>query len=176
MKRRFCFLLIILLSFSLLSACSQTHSENISDYFCWNNKTNTILRSQFNNTLPEKSLVDQYGTNYYYNLSQSILGDPNLVIYVSVQFPDDSDYQIQIDKLNLPADSIHDENISLHFIQGTQQTIAEYTDEKIYDGMFYNFEVIITNDESNEISYINAYVWDYYKDDMLLSLLEVLYE
>ena len=47
-----------------------------------------------------------------------------------------------------------------------------FTHESIYDEMFYNFEVIITNDESNEISYFNAYVWDYYKDDILVSLLE----
>ena len=174
MKRQFSFLVIILLSISLLSACSRTHSENINDYFCWNNKTNTILRSHFNNTLPEKSLVDHYGTNYYYNLSQGILGNPNLVIYVSVQFPDDSGYQSEIDKLNLSADSIQDENVSIYFIQGTQQDIDEYTDENIYDGMFYNFEIIITNDESNEISFINAYVWDYYKDDLLVSLLKTI--
>ena len=47
----------------------------------------------------------------------------------------------------------------------------EYIDEKIYDGMFYDFEIVSANQSEYTICLIYAHVWDYYKDQVLIDYL-----
>lgn len=165
--RLFAILCVMLLPFS---GCT-SQSKECRDYAEWNRQTDIILCDSFNSTLPEKMVVESYGEKYYYKYTQKVLGDPNFVIYISLQFPDSLSYQLEKAKIALPVDFIVLNEKTYYFFQGSLQEFGEYTDGKIYDGQFYNFEIVAADDQNYELFFINAHVWDYNSDEMLIYFL-----
>ncbi len=57
-------------------------------------------------------------------------------------------------------------------IQYSLDDRLKYTDDEIYDGMFYTFEIISANPEENTICFVSARVWDYHPDQVLIDYLQ----
>lgn len=169
----------VFLSFLTLQGCTtQQHSSiNILEFGLWSSSTKSILREDFTSSLPDEQTVCNYGKTYYYTSTQGLLGDLNFVINVVLQFDDKANYESELSKYTiLCQDVIEKTDNTLHYvIQGSSEQATEYLDDKVYDGMFYNFEIVSANLEDHSISYINAHVWDYYSDQILTECLQQIY-
>lgn len=155
------------------SGCSKKkyHSE-LSDYGLWNKATDKILQKKFSDSLPTKSEVDKYGCDYYYKFSQGLLGDPNFVILVSLEFSDESIYQQVLSKYFSGSVCGSNSDLIYRQIQGSDEEIADYMDDKVLDGVSYNFEVVCARKDEQKIYFVNANVWDYYNDRELVEYLQ----
>lgn len=158
-----------------LSGCSaqNNHHTQLSDYGLWGETTKILLDNNFTNSLPDNEVVKDYGHEYYYKSSQSVMGDESFVIYVVLTFPDEVSYWEELSKYTILQSNPISQNDNTYYpIQYSHEAVTEYTDGKYYDGMFYNFEVISTNTNEYTISFINAHVWDYYNDQVLIDFLQ----
>lgn len=166
--------IILVFYMFILQSCT-THSKydtNLSDYGSWKESTTKIISDNFTNSLPCNKSVNKYGHEYYYKAHQSTFGDENFVIYVVLKFPDKTSYENELYKYNsLFSSFIFQDNTSYYTIQYSHEAVSEYTNNKIHDGMFYNFEIISANKTEYTICFINARVWDYYKDNVLIDFL-----
>lgn len=141
----------------------------------WNESTDNILEEQFYGFLPEKSTAEKYGQNYYYKFVQAVLGDANFVIYIDIVLPDTTTFENLCSQYELNSkEMITLDNQEFYFIQCIPESVSEYLDDKIYDGMYYNFEIIAINRSNYTISFLSAHVWDYYKDNLLYDFLRFL--
>ncbi len=131
-----------------------------------------IMENSLNPYLPDKLTANMYGEEYHYIHSRGILGDPNFVVYLNLQFPDMDCFGEYLNRLGLGEKTpIQIQNDKYYLLQGTEALIAEYTNDEIYDGCFFDFEAIVVNDERNSVTHIVAHVWDYWKNEMLLGWL-----
>ena len=179
MRNRF-IVFLLLVSLFVLSSCSKNNNTNINDYGHWSNAVKSVLNEDFDKSLPDEQTVCAYGETYYYNKKQGVLGDLNFVIYVVLQFDDKTSYESELSKYTrLCIDN--DNNVAktedtLHYvIQGSTKNALEFLDDKIYDGMFYNFEIISASPEDFSITFVNAHVWDYSTDQVLARHLQMIY-
>lgn len=154
--------LLVTLCFLLcLNGCVSTehYETDPSNYGSWDKTVTEIRRDFFHNSLPAKRDVDQFAQSYYYVFTQGLLGDPNFVISVALQFPDETSYEEELTKYSLElSDTIVLDGTTYYLVQCTLTEIEEYTDERIYDGMYYSFEIIAGNKEAKTIRFINARV------------------
>lgn len=157
----------------MLQGCGtkNQHTTEISDYGSWQESTSNILDCSFVYPLPDSETVYKYGKEYYYKASQGALGDENFVLSVTLQFDDQTSYE---EFTALLSDSVSQDDTAYYMIQYSDETAKEYTDDKIYDGMFYDFEIISTNSNNYTICFLNAHVWDYYKDYVLIDYLQLI--
>lgn len=175
MKKYLLLILLILYAFALVGCGSDIHSREMSDYMSWNADTIQLLNSNFSQSLPDELTAAKYGVNYYYTYSQGTFGDPNFVIYLELAFPDEEEFNEYLGGLGISQITcIQVREAKYYLIQGTEEHFAEYINAKTYDGWFFDFEVISTNESSNRISYIFAHVWDYWQNDKLLELIELI--
>lgn len=171
--------LIVLSALLFLYGCTSKdyYEDDPSAYGSWNQTVNTIRDDFFCGSLPDKKDVNEFAQSYYYAFSQGVLGDPNFVIYVTLQFPDEHSYEEELNKyILLLSDPVQIDGLTYYPVQCSQKTFEEYTDDQILDGMYYNIEVIVENKDAKTISFINARVWDYYKNQMLVDFLHQIYQ
>lgn len=176
--RRMIISLIVLSAFLFLYGCTSQryYEDDPSAYGSWNQTVNKIRDDSFCGSLPDKQDVSEFVQSYYYVFSQGVFGDPNFVIYVALQFPDENSYEEEINKYALLlSDPIQMDGFTYYPVQCSKKTFEEYTDNQTLDGMYYNFEIIVENKDAKMISFINAHVWDYYKDQMLVDFLNQIY-
>ena len=165
-------LMILVIVFQGCNAYRETTAD-LSDYGRWNSFTKETLQDCFLNPLPNCETVERYGTSYYCQSIQSLLGDPNFVIHLSLQIPDEVQYQKELENFTAQLDEpVVIGAVHYYLVQCSRDDVLSYLDDEVYDGMFYNFEIISANPEENTISFISAHVWDYVKDDYLLDLLQ----
>lgn len=158
-----------------LTGCSaqKNYYTDLSQYGMWKETTVAMLTDNFSDSLPDSEDVSNYGYEYYYKSSQSVLGDENFVIYVVLRFPDEASYLKELSKYtSLQLDPVSQNHNTYYPIQYSNETFMEYTDGEYSDGMFYNFEIISTNVSEYTISFLNARVWDYYSDQVLVEYLQ----
>lgn len=161
----------LLLGVIMLYGC-KTQSDDIKSYGAWNDTTISILQNSFNRTLPEKKTVECYGVDYYYSFTEAFLGDPMFMIRVTLQFPSDNDVQSQLGTYVLDNSELMQDGTTIYcFLQGDAQKILEYMDDDICDGIFYDFEIISVDYETNRVTIVNARAWDYCKDPELCEYL-----
>ncbi|MBP3538644.1 MAG: hypothetical protein J6J62_02245 [Oscillospiraceae bacterium] len=176
MKKRVRFFPVLILIFLTLAGIFALGKTLKADsYGDWGRKTKAILSENFNGFLPEVAVAQNYGQNYYYKYKQAPLGDANFVIYIEIALPDDAAFNNFL--AGYEIDSIESRSMSnetVYFIQGDAESIAEYLDDEIYDGMYYNFELISVDKNSLTVEFLSAQVWDYYKDDFLCNHLRIL--
>lgn len=162
----------------ILVCCSGCSSENVyitdcSQYGQWSQKTEACLSENFFSSLPSSSDVSQWGRAYLYESTQATLGDLNFVIYVELVFNDDNEYLDAISAIERKFSvSFITQGSSYYAIQFSQDNYQEYINDEILDGMFFNFEGIIANENEKVIRYLTARVWDYYPHPLLLEELQ----
>ena len=166
-------LLCIIVLLILLTCMPKTcHDTDIAKYQYWQDSVTKTVEKEFAPALPARETVEAYGKEYNYSFSQGALGAPNFVIYVSLQFPDKESYEKELEKYSTLLTNPIQQNNDCHYaVQYSLEKVAAYTDEEIRDGMFYNFELISTNENEYVISFLVARVWDYYKNDFLADYL-----
>lgn len=169
---------IVIILFLMLVCCAGCSSEeayvtDCSQYGQWSKKTAACLTENFFASLPSISDVSQWGRSYYYESTQATLGDLNFVIFVELAFADDNKYLDAISAIERKFSvSFTAKGSSYYAIQFSQENYQEYTNDEILDGMFFNFEGIIANENEKVIRYLTAHVWDYYPHPLLLAELQ----
>ena len=178
MKNIFLFPMIFALCvFAFVGCGSEIQSSELSDYLAWNTTTTKILDRNFNLPLPDKLTANEYCDDYYYAYSQSVLGDPNFVIQLVLHFSNAEDFNAHTDRLGLQNSAyIQAQDDKYYMIQGTEQDIVEYTDDETYDGLYFDYGVIVINEKCHKVTYIAAHVWDYWKNDVLINWLMPIHE
>lgn len=140
-----------------------------------NGSTIDLLNSHFSQSLPSQETMNQYGRTYYINSKNSLLGDANVVVYIELEFPDKKSYNAELEKyaklLSMP---VMQDDTAFYLLQFSHQAFEQYTDKRIFDGMFFNFEVISTNENQLKITFLNAHVWDSYRDEVLVDFLRLI--
>lgn len=164
MGKRIIVITLCAITILVICGCSNHTSEDIKEYGGWNAKTQEIIESRFHNTLPSDKIVDLYGCKYYYSFTQGMFGDPNIII-ITLQFDTNKEYwDAKYTYENILKNGVLEDSLT--------DKISGYLDDTIHDGMFYDFELFIADDNNQQIQIVNAYVWDYYRNDRLVSLLE----
>lgn len=176
MKRIIALISILIYIIALQGCASKNeHTTELSEYGSWKESTASMLANSFVCSLPDNEIVNKYGKEYYYKSSQGTLGDQNFVICVALQFADKASYENELRKYTtLLSDSLFQNDTTYYMIQYSNEAVTEYTNDKIYDGMFFNFEIISTNSNSYTICFLNAHIWDYYKDKVLIDYLQLI--
>lgn len=148
---------------------------NLSNYGIWDKTTKDILEKSFF-TLPSADNVKEFGQRYYYKASKSVLSDYNFVICVELEFTDEISYAEELTRLTqfLPSPIEHD-STCIYGVQLSEENALEYLNTTIYDGAFYNFEIISANKDFNSLCYVYAHVWDYFEDEILADTLESIF-
>lgn len=171
MKRFIKCLILFIISACVIFLCGCTIIKtDLLEYSNWNKITTDILNSDvYVGSLPDKSLVETYGKAYYYKYDEALFGDPQFVIFVTLEIPEAENHEKQMDFIRSKASITKTvDGQTFYFIRkrNYETDIAELYDEKINDGMYYDFEIVMTK-EDGTISYLSAHVWDYYRDDVL---------
>lgn len=162
--------LVVLLVLGVFYGCvySNGYNEDVSRYGRWEQNTENILANSFKGSLPDSDQVMQYARGYYYDVLKSVLGDPNFVILVELQFPEESAFRKELERIkSLDTEQISCGRNVYYLLQYSDQYALEFMDDKVYDGMYYNFEFVCVNEEAKNIRYVNARVWDYHSDEEL---------
>lgn len=148
-----------------------------NSYGNWEKETKVILSQNFNGFLPKPADAKDYGQNYYHNYKQALLGDVNFIIYIEITLPNVETFRDFLSDYKLESiESRFINNEKVYFVQGNAESISEYLDDEIYDGMFYNFELVFVDESSLTVKFLSARVWDYYKDDFLCNFLSAVKE
>lgn len=171
--RKIAIVLLLILVFSTGCSSEKAYITDCSQYEQWSKKTETCLHENFFSSLPSSNDVFQWGQSYLYESTQATFGDFNFVIYVELAFSDDNEYLDAISdierKFRVTATV---KGSSYYAIQFSQKNYHEYTNSEILDGMFFNFEGIIANENERTIRYLTAHVWDYYPHLFLIEELQ----
>lgn len=169
--KKFCILFLLLSVIVGTTAC--TSSKHDSDSFP------EELTSVFVTEMPEevKQLSDNYKVySVYAKEYQALLGDLNYVNCFTIQFNDSLAFQEHVEGINTDlAEKINSSDYTSYVFRGDKDGFLEYTNTKIYDGYFFVYEIISVNENTLEVNYLYAYVWDYTEDEFLISRLEELY-
>ena len=172
MKIKTMLILLILSCFILGSCTNHKHSTSITDYGHWDSSASKILYENFSTMLPSEKLVEDYGQSYYYSSSQGLFAERSIVVGVKLKFQTSAEYHEVLEQYQSYAtDSIVNGNIEYYTMQYSHEKFFEYNDEKILDGMYYNFSVFSSCESELTIQIVNAHVWDSYKDQYLIDYL-----
>lgn len=167
----FCIILIVLLSFG--SLYGDVVVTDLNSYDEWNIATKKIVREQFDNNFPNVEFARKYCRDYYYSYKQAFLGDQNFIIYANFEIPDKNDYKSKIKTFDKFESLFYNNDSEMYiFLQGDEKDMSLYLDDELLDGMFYDFEIIVANNNSQTIHYLIAHVWDYHRDEKLFDFLE----
>lgn len=130
------------------------------------------FETKFINQLPQEVADTNICRDEYVEQLESVLGDPNYVISFTLKFHSLSELQNHLNRIDTASGESLQRNDQIYYIfQGSKEDLLEYTDSRIYDGYFFVYEIIAINTETLEADYLYAYVWDYWKNDFLISKL-----
>lgn len=174
MKRVFALFGMLILLFSICGCEVHTKtSSNSIAYGDWNTSTKSILATQFEGVLPDEITAQKYLQSHSYQFSQGVLGDPNFVIFVALQMPDEAAYDAYLENCaSKAAPVLSQDGIAFYPVQCTSESVADYLDDKVYDGMFFNFEIVLGSRDDLSIRILAAHVWDYYQNEVLVDFLQ----
>ena len=165
-----CFVVVMLSCQGCNSTASKT--TRLEDYKDWDGDVNKMLQENFHVPLPERELIDEYGISYYCNTYQAVLGDQNVVICLEVQLPSVESNLTELEEyITQLKNPIVVNESSYYLIQYSYDNAISYMDNNVYDGMFYNFEIVAVSPEGKCLILI-AHVWDYYQDQILVDYLK----
>lgn len=158
----------------LLQGCiTSNQSTDLAKYGLWKESTVRFLQENFSNSLPEAETVCKYGKSYYYKSTQGVMGDENFIIHVVIRFDEKTRYEEELSKYrNLLSNSVLRNDVIYYTIRHSNEAVLEYTNDEILDGMYYDFEIIAINEKECSMEFINAHVWDYYKNQVLIDFLQ----
>jgi len=161
--------LILLIS---MGGCNAKSCDSVA-YGDWNAGTKNILANQFKGTLPDGVTAQEHIQSIYYKFSHALLGDENFVICVELQTPDEAAFEKYLESCTGKSEAVYShEELCYYLVQCSNESVADYLDDKLYDGMFYNFEIVLADRNDFTIQTLAAHVWDYYKDDELVDFLQ----
>lgn len=158
-------LFFVLMTTACLSACANSKEINGTHF--------VEFETIFINGLPDEVEDIENCHNMYLEKRKSILGDPNYVISFTLKFDNLSAYQNHLQGINTTlAEELQTDGKTYYLFQGSKEELIEYTNLEILDGYFFVYEIIATNKQTREVDYLYAYVWDYWKNEFLISKLD----
>lgn len=165
-------ILISMLSLTIEYSINNFDETDLEKYGDWNNKTKTILTEEFSSLLPYGYIFQSNLRDYYYCFNQGLALDPNFVIYATFEFDNEETFASQINIAEQKSkNALTSDNFTYLIVQGSEDDVLAFSDEEILDGYFYNFEIVIVDEENHTISYLVSRVWDYYANPDLSKLL-----
>ena len=165
--KKFFFLFVVLVSV-LLCACS-VENDLLQSRFA---KFDSVFIYDF----PSETAHPDNCFDVYVAQNKSLFGDPNYVISFSLKFEDRSALQAHLNKYDTKiADALTVDDMTYYVFQGTADDLEEYANDQVYDGYYFVYEIIAVNEEKPEVSYLYAYVWDYWKNEFLITWLETIF-
>lgn len=166
MKKIVCLLLIVILG--SISACSNSiklNGERLDDF-----------HNLFITEMPQEVEDNALCRDMYLKREYAILGDPNYVVYFTLSFEDHSAFQSHLENINLDlAEKVQIDGDTHYIFQGSKEALIEYTDEEIHDGFNFAYEIVTIKKDTQDVTYLYAYVWDYWPNDFLISKLEKIF-
>lgn len=172
MRNKLLLIFVLLFSMPVLSSCTRYGTTSLEQYGEWNKDTSMDIIELFHNTLPSSEVVRDHGESYYYRTSQGLLGEPSFSVIIGIHFDDRGDYINAVQRYRyIESYYQSSEWTTIYVLQGSAESFHRYLDDCIEDGMNYCFEIIATNDLTCSVEVINAHVWDYYRDDILIDIL-----
>lgn len=177
MRKKIIFVFVGILTFLLIAVQfggnTMNDTSKISNYGKWTRDVENVLNAGFHRTLPNSSIVSKYGDDFFYKRTNAFLGDLNFVIYIKTSFPDTDSYlaeKFRYDEL-FPS-AIQNGDRSFYAVQFSEIDINDLYDQKVLDGMYYNFELVVADDASHCIEVVNARIWDNTRDKEMMEHLE----
>ena len=162
--KRLCLSLIVVLMISSCLACTNFGKQN-EMYF-------EDFEEIFINKLPEETEDPSKCSDMYINKATAVFVDPNYVLSFTLKFENYDEFEKHLGAFDVSlAEKLHIGNYSCYVFQGSTENFEEYTNKQIFDGLSFTYEMITVKENALEINYLYAYVWDYWKDDFLISRL-----
>lgn len=177
MRKKTVLVLVGILAFLLIAVqfgCTAMNDmSKISNYGEWAIDVEDVLNADFHRTLPDSSIVSMYGDDFFYKRKNAFLGDLNFLICIKTSFPDTDSYlaeKLRYDEL-FPS-AIQNGDRSFYAVQFSESDIKNLCDQRVLDGMYYNFEIVVADDASHCIEVLNARIWDNAGDKEMIEHLE----
>lgn len=177
MRKKIIFVLVGILIFLVIAVQFGSSTTNdrskISNYGEWETDVENVLNTDFHRTLPDSSIVSKYGDDFFYKRKNAFLGDLNFLIDIKTSFPDTDSYlatKLRYDEL-FPS-AIQNGDRSFYVVQFSEIDIKNLCDQRVLDGMYYDFEIVVADDASHCIEVLNARIWDNAGDKEMIEHLE----
>ena len=165
--RKCCVLIALLGVICCLCACTDStriQGEKLPDF--------DLL---FVNSLPQET-NSSLCKELYVNRAKSLFGDPNYVVSFVLQFDDEESFQKHLKQIDTNGEApLMNEGEEIYPVQWHELDFQEYINDEIYDGYCAVYEIVAVNHDTREVRYLFAYVWDYWKDEHLISVLNELF-
>ena len=164
--RKCCVLIALLCVICCLCACTNSvrvQGEKLPDF--------DLL---FVNSLPQE-INNSLCKDLYVNRGKSLLGDPNYVVSCLLQFDNEESFQKHLKQIDTNGKApLMNGGEEIYPIQWSEQNYQEYINDEMLDGYCAVYEIVAVNSDTREVRYLFAYVWDYWKGEHLISLLNEL--
>ena len=178
-------IVILLLSMImlLLSSCSSDppiNSTVIDDeqrYLQVNKYVDQMLHEHFLGMLPSTDLVNSERSDYHYEYSCSVLGEPSFLIHCTVKFDSAESLSKETGRLNKISNEIYSlkDNRILFYVKPDANNLDRYLDDMINDGLSFCFEMALLDENSNSIEYLTALQQDnQMKSDIIIKFVELI--
>ena len=157
-------LLYIMICLFLLSSCDEpivgkVLEEDINKYLNVNSFVEKKLFEEFKGSLPTKEIIDN-NSKYYYYYECGLIGEPRFVIYLKTTIKQQL-FTAEIDRIkSICLDCIGTPRGDLYVIQDFSFGLNNYLDNRIHDGMYYYFELVLINEDNNTIEYLTSLFQD----------------
>ena len=157
-----CFILLLIASFFLWGSepIGFVTIENPEKYLLTNKYVTNLLDGEEKVVLP--TAIPECGEQeYYYYYGCGFMGYPNVVIYLSLQFASQTEFEEQIDRLvNMEPYGNHQIDGLEYYIFSKiyQPNLELYFDDIVYDGVVDKFQVAVVNREIQQIEYLYAFI------------------
>ncbi len=165
-----CILLIVLVLFLLTNKKSET--TDINDYLKYHSWVETMLEEELNGSLPSKEIVNSADVDTYlyrYN-NGGLLGDRTFIIDLKCKY-NEKDYSAEKTRIeSLSSKMVNADSKQLYLIN-YPSNIDYFSDDEIYDGLAFVFEIVIVDDKNQSIEYLSSLQQDnMYKEDIVKEL------
>lgn len=151
-----------------LCACSNHTQLNEKDF--------PLFSTLFVNEFPVEVYDRNSDCDVYVNKSQSVFGDYNYVVAVTIRFDAEDSFINRKKELCQSAVSVlGSENKTVCLYQWSEDEYLEYTNGEKWDGYSFNYEIVFVNNDARTVEYLFAHVWDYWTDAHLLEDLQQVY-
>lgn len=158
------------------TACSDPHIDSVTiedsrKYMQVNSFVYARLQSDFSGFLISEEQINPSSADYYYHYECAPLGEPSFIVYLVNRFAEYAFFESEhsrICKLALESHNI-DEGVILYSAKDSCESVNQYLDEEVLDGLCFYFEFALVDMNNNTISYLTAVAQDNQKKSPILS-------
>ena len=148
--------------------------HDAEQYLEFNKYVEKAIKVNFVGVLPTKDRINDKST-YRYSYNCSLFGEPDFLVYLKIPYEDSDDFLIEkkrVEQFHFMDCYVHEENLICIF-KFPNESIDEYLDDQVVDGMSFYFEIVLIDEKTKTIEYLIALQRDNNSKNMLvLDILE----